>query len=179
MKVILDKMRSDSLILSLKRHLLDLICEQWTEETCRLIRKHDKKLELGDFSFPSLDNDKVWGKFQLKTKSLNDIQDASSLLRKVSQSGHTIVVNLDRKSLYQQYFQDGPRVFVKDSSKMSNVKNSDLSKPNSSEMTSARANCISEVLVNLPKTSNKTIVISSTDLSSQIQVLEIIIDDNY
>ena len=57
-----------------------------------------------------------------------------------------------------------------DYEKISTVENFDISKPNSSELTSARASCISEVLVNLPSTSDKRVVISSTDLDYQIQV---------
>jgi len=158
------------LILCIKRQLLDTICEQWTEETYKLIRKHDKKLDLGDFSFPSLNNDKVWAKYQLKTKSLKQIQDSSAVIKKLSESGQTVVVNLDRTKVYDLYF--GNPLLFNDAEKMSKVKNFDIRKPNSSEITSARAFSISEVLVNLPKTSNHTVAISSTDLASQIQSID-------
>ena len=163
-------MASDSFIISLKRQLLDSICGQWAEETLKLIRKHDKRLELGDFSFPSLNNEKVWGKLGLKTKCLKQIQDSSAFFKKISESAQTVVVYLDRKAVYEQYFSNTARFFLNNSDRKLKVQNFDKINPNSSELTSARANCISEVLVNLPTTTNKTVVISSTDLSSQIEV---------
>ena len=58
--MILDKMTNHSFILSVKRQLLDIICEEWTEDSLKLIRKHDKNLESGDLHFPRLDNNKAW-----------------------------------------------------------------------------------------------------------------------
>ena len=161
---------NESFILSVKTQLLDTICHQWTEETLKLIRKHDKKLENGDFSFPQLDNDKVWAKFKLKSQCLEKIQNSSPVIKELSQSGSIVIVFLERKAVFNQYFGNPSSSLSNDYEKISKLQNFDLKKPNSSEITSYRAKCISEVLINLPRTSNKTIVISSTDLSGQIQV---------
>ena len=161
---------NESFILTVKTQLLDSFCDQWTEEAFKLIRKHDKKLENGDFSFPRLDNDKVWAKFRLKSKCLEEIQNSSPVIKHLSQSGSIVIVYLNRKTVFSQYFGNPPSGFLNDYEKISKVHNFDMKKPNSSEITSSRTNCISEVLTNLPRTSNNTIVISSTDLSTQIKV---------
>ena len=160
----------EGFIRSVKTQLLDIICDQWTEETLKLIRKHDKTLENGDFSFPRLDNDKVWAKFKLKNKCFEKIQNSSPVIKQLRESGSIVIVHLDRKNVFNLYFGNPPSSLLNDYEKISKVENFDLKKPNSSEITSSRANCISEVLTNLPRTSNKTIVISSTDLSGQIKV---------
>ena len=161
---------NEGFILSVKTQLLDIICDQWTEETFKLIRKHDKKLENGDFSFPRLDNDKVWAKFKLKSKCLEKIQNSSSVIKQLSESGSIVTVYLERTTVFNQYFGNPTTRLLNDYEKISKVENFDMKKPNSSEITSSRAKCISEVLINLPRTSNNTIVISSTDLSGQMKV---------
>ena len=161
---------NERFILTVKTHLLDSICDQWTEEAFKLIRKHDKKLENGDFSFPRLDNDKVWAKFKLKSKCLEEIENSSPVIKQLSQTGSIVSLYLNRKTVFSQYFGNLTSGFLNDSEKISKVHNFDMKKPNSSEITSSRANCISEVLTNLPRTSKNTIVISSTDLSTQIKV---------
>ena len=161
---------NESFILSVKTQVLDIICEQWTEETLKLIRKHDKKLENGDFSFPQLDNDKVWAKFKLKSRCLEKIPNSPPVISELRQSGSIVIVFLKRQNVFNQYFSNPTSCLPKGYEKISKVQNFDVKKPNSSEITSSRARCISEVLINLPRTSNKTIVISSTDLSGQIQV---------
>ena len=161
---------NESFILTVKTQLLDSFCDQWTEEAFKLIRKHDKKLENGDFSFPRLDNDKVWAKFRLKSKCLEEIQNSSPVIKQLSQSGSIVIVYLDRKTVFNQYLGNPTSSLFNDYEKISKLQNFDMKKPNSSEITSSRANCISEVLINLPRTSNITIVVSSTDLSTQIKV---------
>ena len=161
---------NESFILSVKTQLLNIICDQWTEEAFKLIRKHDKKLENADFSFPRLDNDKVWAKFKLKSKCLEEIENFSPVIKQFSQSGSIVIVYLDRKTVFNQYFGNPASGLHNDYEKISEVQNLDMKKPNSSEITSSRASCISEVLTNLPRAYNKTIVISSTDLSAQIKV---------
>ena len=161
---------NEGFILSVKTQLLNIICDQWTEEAFKLIRKHDKKLENGDFSLPRLDNEKVWAKFKLKSKCLEKIQNSSPVIKHLSESGSIVIVYLDRKTVFNQYFGNPTSGLLSDFEKISKVQNFDLKKPNSSEITSYRAACISEVLINLPRTSNNTIVVSSTDLSTQIKV---------
>ena len=160
----------EGFIRSVKTQLLDLICDQWTEETLKLIRKHDKTLQNGDFSFPRLDNDKVWAKFKLKIKCLEKIQSSSPVIKQLSESGSIVIVYLDRRTVFNQYFGNPASSLLNSYEKISKVENFDLKKPNSSEITSSRANCLSEVLTNLPRTSDKTILISSTDLSAQMRV---------
>ena len=160
----------EGFIRSVKTQLLDIICDQWTDLAFKLIRKHDKKLENGDFSFPRLDNDKVWATFKLKSEYLEEIQNSSPIIKQLTQSGSIVIVYLDRKTVFNQYLGNPMSSVFNDYEKISKLQNFDMKKPNSSEITSSRANCISEVLINLPRTSNITIVVSSTDLSTQIKV---------
>ena len=154
-----------------KKDLLDIICERWTDKTLQLIRKHDKNLEKGDFSFPNLDNVKVWGKYTVKTVDVEIICKSCSTIDKIEIVGHSSVVFLERKIAFDDYFLNINHS-SEPSRKPTSVVNFDINKPNSSHLTSARVDSFHKALENLDLQNGCFYGVSSTDVKTQIDNIQ-------
>ena len=152
-----------------KLKLLDFICEDDSEDAIRLIRKHDKNLGKGEFSFPALSNQKVWSKFRLKNMNLDKIPNILPIIKSFKQVGDVIIVHLNRKLVSIEHFNlQSSTTNLKNTN--SRIINFDETKPNTSEITSARCQSLSQSLAKLPLKYDSHICVSSTNLPTQIQV---------
>jgi len=161
-------MKSNSWIDEIRKEILDAICNEWPEHFLSLIRKHDKNLEKGDLSFPSLTKKKVWSK--LKTSITNEsLADTTSLnIRKLETVGDVCVVFLNKRNLFENYFLQDERLngIVKISHKT--IVNFDEKNPNSSNLTSERVHSFCLALHNMNISSDLLIGVSSTNLKQQL-----------
>jgi len=151
-----------------KKQFLDLVTNGWSDKAMQLIRKHDKNLDKGDFSFPNLSNDRVWGKHNIHQLDLKDIVENISIIEKIEVNGDSSVIFLKRKNIFEEFFnqsKDNPSN-LEDETPL--IVNFDLVKPNSSILTSARTKAFHEVLSNLNLSPSMVIGLSSTDVNSQI-----------
>jgi len=153
---------------SFKKELLAAISQGWSEKATGLIRKHDKNLEKGDFSFPNITNKKAWAKHNVKEMHLEKIIDKIPKIEKIDVIDNICVVFLKRGIIFEEFFK-------KTNSSSQNIKttkplivNFDTSKPNSSSLTTARAACFYEVLDNLDLPQHLVVGISSTDVKFQL-----------
>jgi len=160
-------MKEDSFVIQFKKGLLNTMCKGWNESSLQLIRKHDKNLEKGDFSFPNLSNEKVWGKLEVQTCDLLEISKSSSKIEKIEIVGASSIVFLKRESVFADFFLRNLNYSSNVETKPSIV-NFDTAKPNSSKLTSARADSFHLALSNLNLSQNVLYGISSTDVKSQI-----------
>jgi len=160
-------MKEDSFVIQFKKGLLNTICKSWNESSLQLIRKHDKNLEKGDFSFPNLTNEKVWGKLEVQTCDLLEISKSSPKIEKIETVGVSSVVFLKRESVLKEFFLGIPNQSSNVETKLSIV-NFDTARPNSSKLTSARADSFHQALGNLNLSESALYGISSTDVKSQL-----------
>eukprot|EP00092_Neocalanus_flemingeri_P033317 GFUD01036232.1.p1 GENE.GFUD01036232.1~~GFUD01036232.1.p1 ORF type:complete len:388 (+),score=109.05 GFUD01036232.1:1232-2395(+) len=165
-------MKEVSFVIQLKKDLLDTICDDWGEKSLQLIRKHDKNLEKGDFSFPNLNNAKVWDKLNVKTDDLDKICQSCSKIEKIAISGDSSVVFLKRKSAFEDYFLNSNNS-IKTTNSSPTIVNFDSSKPNSSILTSTRANSFHQALGNLDLAPSTVYGISSTDVKSLVDSFQV------
>jgi hypothetical protein len=82
----------------------------------KLVRKHDKHLEKGDFSLSNLNNAAVWGS-PIDSSRLNiDCLTMDALkVGKLNIRGETCFVHLDRKAAFEAYFDDGTDTLISNS----------------------------------------------------------------
>jgi len=160
-------MKEDSFVIQFKKGLLNTMCKGWNESSLQLIRKHDKNLEKGDFSFPNLSNEKVWGKLEVQTCDLLEISKSSPKIEKIQTVGASTVIFLKRENVFADFFLRNQNHSSNVETKPSIV-NFDTAKPNSSKLTSARADSFHLALSNLNLSQNVLYGISSTDVKSQI-----------
>ena len=164
-------MTQKNFIRDFKLKLLRAVCEDVSETSVKIIRKLDKNLQKGEFCFPSLNNSKVWQ--GLKAKNIN-IEELPTLVDEVQsceeQSG-MVYIHLNRNSVVDDFFS----TFSLDRRNKTDktVENCDISKPNTSEITSERSRVFCDALNNL--VSEKHVCVSSTNLQAQIQVIFVFI----
>jgi len=164
-------MKELSFVIQFKKDLLDAICEGWAEKSLQLIRKHDKNLGKGDFSFPNLNNVKVWDQLSVKTVDLDKICKSCSKIEKIEIVGNSSVVYLNKAAVFEDYFQKSNSSTIAKSDPQSII-NFDNSKPNSSLLTTARVNSFYQALGNLDLSPSTVYGISSTDVKSQIETFQ-------
>eukprot|EP00090_Calanus_glacialis_P024834 TRINITY_DN38551_c0_g1_i1.p1 TRINITY_DN38551_c0_g1~~TRINITY_DN38551_c0_g1_i1.p1 ORF type:complete len:386 (-),score=87.96 TRINITY_DN38551_c0_g1_i1:24-1181(-) len=160
-------MKEESFVIQFKKRLLNTICKSWNDSSIQLIRKHDKNLEKGDFSFPNLSNEKVWGKLEVQTFDLVEISKSSPKIEKIETVGACSVVFLKRESVFTEFFLRNP-IHSSNVETKPSIVNFDTGKPNSSKLTSARADSFHQALSNLNLSQSALYGISSTDVTSQI-----------
>ena len=162
------------LLQKLKIDILKTICEDHDGEPIKLIRKHDNNLKhTGEFSIPSLGNTKAWRKFKMKDMDSNKLSEALNLIESCKEIGGILAIHLDHKKVIQQYFSNlsDPQDFGANVDQ-GNVINFDTSKSNTSLLTSARCQLLSECLSRLPLAPEVTYCVSSTFLSAQMEAHE-------
>jgi len=161
-------MKEGSFVTCFKKQFLDVVSNGWSDKALQLIRKHDKNLEKGDFSFPNFSNDRVWVKHNIHQLDVKDIVENISSIEKMEVNGDSCVIFLKRKTIFEEFFkQDKDKIcYLKEKTPL--IVNFDIIKPNSSSLTSARTNAFYGVLSNLDLSPSKVIGISSTDVNSQI-----------
>jgi len=125
-------------------------------------------LEKGDFSFPNLSNEKVWGKLNVKIIDLLEICILNPRIDKIEDIGESSVVFLKRKSVFEDVFLKNLNYSSDGHTKPSSIVNFDCAKPNTSKLTSARCNSFYKALSNLNLSQNSMFGISSTDIKSQM-----------
>ena len=171
---IMMKTESSSQLEKLKRTILESLCgDEWTEEQVKMVRKLDKQFEKGDFSLPDLRSEKVWAGTKFKNNCVSD------LISDIEHSRKFTFVHLNRKLLLKNYFTSSSATFLANVDQPvceAIVVNFDRDKPNSSELTSARAERFSRCLANLPLPRGVLVGVSSTDLSSQINSYAVVND---
>jgi len=161
-------MNDSSIVASFKKQLLNAISADLSDKAMQLIRKHDKNLEKGDFSFPNLSNDKVWAKHNICKLDTKDIVENIPSIEKIEINCDSCVIFLRRKNVFEEFYKNSRENLFSQKSKTISIVNFDSIKPNSSSLTSARVSCFYEVLRNLNLTQNWIIGISSTDVNSQL-----------
>jgi len=159
-------MKEVSFVTQFKKDLLNTICEDWTDKTLQIIRKHDKNLQKGDFSFPNLDNVKVWGKYTVKVFDMQIICKSCSAVDRIEIVGDSSVVFLKRKNAFEDYFLSTNHPIEPKKNQISTV-NFDTTKPNSSHLTSARVDSFHAALKNLDLEHGFVYGVSSTDVKTQ------------
>merc|ERR1712126_198745 len=94
------------------------------------------------------------------------------LVQSCEQVGNIVVVHLNRKLVTSEYFklQDTTRTDQKKTK--CRIINFDDSKPNTSDLTSARTRSLCQSLAKLPLQGDSLFCVSSTNLATQIQNLE-------
>jgi len=161
----------DSSILSFRKRLLGNICTNWNEKSLQLIRKHDKNLEKGDFSFPNFDNNKVWENLDVINTNLNELTSSCPEICTMEESRGFIIIHLDRKFMFQELFLK-PQDIGKPTKKSSAIVNFDEAKPNVSNLTTERTSRFCKVLPNLKLSKYSIYGVSSTDTTLQLENYE-------
>jgi len=161
-------MEGGSFVTCFKRQFLDLVTNGWSDKAMQLIRKHDKNLEKGDFSFPNLSNDRVWGKHNIHQLDLKDIVENISIIEKIEVNADSSVIFLKRKNIFEVFFNQSKDKPSNPKDETPLIVNFDLVKPNSSILTNARTNAFHEVLSNLDLSPSMVIGLSSMDVNSQL-----------
>ena len=158
------------LLQNIKLDILKTICEDQEGESIKLIRKHDTNLKhTGEFSIPSLGNTKAWRKFKMKEVDSNKLSEALSLIESCKEIGDILAIHLDHKKVIHQYFTNlGDPQEIGPNIDHGNVINFDSSKSNTSLLTSARCQLLSECLARLPLAPKVIHCVSSTFLSAQM-----------
>ena len=161
------------LLLKIKIDLLKAICQDQDGDPMKLIRKHDKNLkQTGEFSIPSLSNDKAWKSCKMKDVNSNKISEDLYLVKSCQEIGDILAIHLDQKKVIHQYFTNLNDLQELGSNNDNlNVINFDSTKSNSSLLTSARCQLLSECLTRLPLAPEVTHCVSSTFLSAQMESL--------
>ena len=136
-----------------------------------MVRKHDTNLKhTGEFSIPSLGNTKAWRKFKMKEVDSNKLSEALSLIESCKEIGDILAIHLDHKKVIHQYFTNlGDPQEIGPNIDHGNVINFDSSKSNTSLLTSARCQLLSECLARLPLAPKVIHCVSSTFLSPQME----------
>ena len=153
-----------------KKRLVNILCEKWDENTLKLIRKHDKHLEKGDFTFPSLSESKIW-KDQAKNIELQSLLHQMPEIDKIEERSGIVTVFLNREKVLAQVLNDLrlPQINKRQDCDERRVVDLCFGKPNKSELTSARCASFCSVLANIVS-QNVTVCASSTNLGVQIKV---------
>ena len=160
------------LLQNIKLDLLKLICEDQPGEVLKLIRKHDKNLKnTGEFSIPSFNNTKAWRKYKMRDVDSDKLSKDMYLVESCRETGDILTIHLDRERVVQKYFTELHDIPERVGNS-ANVINFDATKPNSSLLTSARCQLLSECLSRLPLAPEVTLCVSSTFLSAQMENLE-------
>ncbi len=98
----------DAASLSSYESLNVAICSSSTSDKpvkWKLVRKHDKNLDRGDFSLSNLNNRTAWGAaIDIGKLNLSVLNTQMLKIRKLQLSGNTCTVFLDRKTAFQAYF---------------------------------------------------------------------------
>ena len=161
-------MNDRTFVTCFKKQLLNAMSAGWSDKAMQLIRKHDKNLEKGDFSFPNLSNDKVWAKHNIHELDIKEIVKNIPSIEKIEVNSDSCVIFLKRKIVFEEFFKKSKNYLSNQKSKTTSIVNFDSIKPNSSSLTSARVSSFYEVLRNLNISQNLTIGISSKDVNSQL-----------
>ena len=163
----------NDLLHKIKVDILEAICKDLDGEMVRLIRKHDKNLKnTGEFSIPSLKNEKVWKKCKIKEVDSSKLSEALYFVKSCREVGDILAIHLDHKQVISQYFNHlSDRQELGVNTDQINVINFDATKSNSSLLTSARCELLSECLPRLPLSPEVTHCVSSTCLSAQMETL--------
>jgi len=161
----------DSSILSFRKRLLGNICNNWNEKSLQLIRKHEKNLEKGDFSFPNFDNNKVWKNLDVINTNINDLASSCPEICTMEESRGFIIIHLDRKFMFQELFLK-PQDTIIHSTESSAIVNFDEVKPNKSNLTTERTSRFCKVLANLKLSEYSIYGVSSTDTTLQLKNYE-------
>ena len=158
------------LLHNIRIELLKAICEDQDGDPKKLLRKHDKNLKhTGEFSIPSLSNDKAWKGYKMKGVNLNQLSEDLYFVKSCKEVGDILAIHLDQREIIKLYFTNlnGLQELGANDDQI-NVVNFDASKSNTSLLTSARCQLLTESLSRLPLSPEVTHCVSSTFLSAQM-----------
>lgn len=145
------------------------MCDTCDENSLKLIRRHDKNLEKGDYTFPSLTESRIWRR-SMKNIDVSTLPELLPEIDRIEEKSGIVTLFLNRPTVLQQVLNDVELPHFTSPCDESKVVNCDLEKPNSSELTSARCENLCQVLGNILGRSDISVCASSTNLAVQMKV---------
>ena len=106
----------------------------------------------------------------MKAVSLNSIPEKCPFVEKCEESRDVVFISLNRKLVIKEQMQNAVKSITWTRERDLKIVNLDETKPNSSELTSARCSSLCNVLRKLPLPTDTVFLVSSTFLTAQVEV---------